>query len=247
MCFIVIFMNSSGIPIFKSPTSAIFKIVKGNQNTWELPWPRTTPTFSSGCDFMMGLGKPVFCKDEEKVCNILECSITLRSLLCLCDNWQQTKTLHLFIYSWFLFILILRIHCVFPHILQFSQYAMLPSRKTKGASGHCCGKMKQQYTALLTSTWEYNESQAILKCERNTDPEMMYSVFMTLLWRANEVSVFNISKLEQPLATQRHISNKYHWHDFQNIFSQSTENHSNFVWCMPILMSIYNSTNFLKM
>jgi len=27
-------------------------------NFWELRWPRATPSFSSGWDFMMGLGKP---------------------------------------------------------------------------------------------------------------------------------------------------------------------------------------------
>ena len=27
------------------------------QKYWELPWPGTTPTLSSACDFVMGLGK----------------------------------------------------------------------------------------------------------------------------------------------------------------------------------------------
>jgi len=32
-------------------------IKRGSQNIWELPQPKAMPTFSYGCDFMMGLGK----------------------------------------------------------------------------------------------------------------------------------------------------------------------------------------------
>jgi len=45
------------LPILKSLPSVVAAILKGNPNFGELPQPKTMHTFSSGWDFMMGLGK----------------------------------------------------------------------------------------------------------------------------------------------------------------------------------------------
>jgi len=37
------------------------KYYKGTQHFWELPEPEITTTFFSGCDFVMGVGKPKLC------------------------------------------------------------------------------------------------------------------------------------------------------------------------------------------
>jgi len=42
------------------------KYSRGTPNIWELPEPKAMPTFSYGCDFMMGLiGKPKLCTEFE--------------------------------------------------------------------------------------------------------------------------------------------------------------------------------------
>jgi len=50
--------NSSSLLNLKSPASAITKILQGIPETWGAPIAQGYYHFSSGCDFMMGLGKP---------------------------------------------------------------------------------------------------------------------------------------------------------------------------------------------
>jgi len=54
--------------------------------------------------------------------------------------------------------------------------------------------------------YEHDEMITETAQQRNSDPEVVYSTFMTLLRRANEVGVFNIGQLEQSLTTQLHKS-----------------------------------------
>ena len=47
-----------------SPSRCI-NIIGESQNIGELPQPKAMPTFSSGCNFMMGLGKLKLCTKFE--------------------------------------------------------------------------------------------------------------------------------------------------------------------------------------
>jgi len=50
--------NPTSLPILKSLPSVVAEILKVNTKFGKLPQPRATPNFSSGCNFMMALGKP---------------------------------------------------------------------------------------------------------------------------------------------------------------------------------------------
>jgi len=50
--------NSTSLPILKSLFAVVAEILKGNSQFWEATLAQGYAHFSSGCDFMMGLGKP---------------------------------------------------------------------------------------------------------------------------------------------------------------------------------------------
>jgi len=50
--------NPTSLPILKSLRSVVAEILKGNPQFWGAPLAQRHAHFSSGCDFMMNLGKP---------------------------------------------------------------------------------------------------------------------------------------------------------------------------------------------
>jgi len=48
----------TSLPNLKSLASAVAKILKGNQKFWGVPLAQGNAHFSTGCNFIMGPGKP---------------------------------------------------------------------------------------------------------------------------------------------------------------------------------------------
>jgi len=72
--------NPSCAPNLKSLAEAVAEYFRETPKFWGAPLVQGHPTFSSGCDFMMGLGKPKLCTKFEVAsfsrCRIIKGEVT---------------------------------------------------------------------------------------------------------------------------------------------------------------------------